>query len=365
MAYRYLGNKSRLVDVIVAAVADVLPRGGTVADPMCGTATVATALAGAGFTVTAGDELSFPVLHARVRLLLGEVPAFAALGGYDEVQAELNALAPRPGLFHREYSVDGAPRNGCRPRAYFTGSNAGRIDAIRAQIREWAGRGLLTATERDLLLHDLILAVNRVANIAGTYGYYRSSWNRAAREPLRLEPSGPAGAGGDHRVVQGRVEDTVGDLPVDLLYLDPPYTKRQYAGQYHVLETLAVDDDPEPVGEGGLRDWYGQYSAFCSRRMVRDAFRTVLANAAAPTVLLSYSEDALVSPGEMLALLSEFGDVERRELPVARFRSNGGRPGRVTEHLYVLDARRSRRETSERRARAAVTRRPSSAPAAR
>jgi adenine-specific DNA-methyltransferase len=339
VAYRYLGNKSRLVDVIVAAVEDVLPGGGMVADPMCGTATVAAALAGAGFTVTAGDELSFPVLHARVRLLLDEIPAFEALGGYAAVQAELNALAPRRGFFHREYSDAGAPRNGCRPRAYFTGDNAGRIDAIRATIRGWSARGLLTAAERDLLLHDLILAVNRVANIAGTYGYYRSSWNRSARDPLRLEPSAPAAAGGDHTVVQGRVEDTVAGLDVDVLYLDPPYTKRQYAGQYHVLETLAVDDDPEPVGEGGLRDWYGQYSAFCSKRMVQEAFRTVLENARAPTVLVSYSEDALVPPDRMLGLLGEFGDVERRELAIARFRSNGGRPGHVTEHLYVLDAR--------------------------
>jgi adenine-specific DNA-methyltransferase len=339
VAYRYLGNKSRLVDVIVGAVEEVLPAGGTVADPMCGTATVATALAGAGFTVTAGDELSFPVLHARVRLLLDEVPAFAALGGYERVQAQLNAAAPRCGFFHREYSDAGSPRNGCRPRAYFTGDNAQRIDAIRATIRSWWARGALAPAERDLLLHDLILAVNRVANIAGTYGYYRSSWNRAAMQPLRLEPSRPAGGGRDHAVVQGRVEDTVAGLDVDVLYLDPPYTKRQYAGQYHVLETLAVDDDPEPVGEGGLRDWYGQYSAFCSKRMVRSAFRTVLENARAPTVLLSYSEDALVPAAEMLALLAEFGDVERREVPVARFRSNGGRPGHVTEHLYVLHAR--------------------------
>jgi adenine-specific DNA-methyltransferase len=339
VAYRYLGNKSRLVDVIVGAVEEVLPAGGTVADPMCGTATVATALAGAGFTVTAGDELSFPVLHARVRLLLDDVPAFAALGGYERVQAQLNAAAPRCGFFHREYSDAGSPRNGCRPRAYFTGDNAQRIDAIRATIRSWWARGVLAPAERDLLLHDLILAVNRVANIAGTYGYYRSSWNRAAMQPLRLEPSRPAGAGGDHAVVQGRVEDTVAGLDVDVLYLDPPYTKRQYAGQYHVLETLAVDDDPEPVGEGGLRDWYGQYSAFCSKRMVHSAFRTVLENARAPTVLLSYSEDALVPAAEMLALLAEFGDVERRAVPVARFRSNGGRPGHVTEHLYALHAR--------------------------
>lgn len=337
MAFRYLGNKSRLVGAIVDAVRAIVPAGAPVADPMCGTATVAGALASAGHPVLAGDELTFAVQHARVRLLLPEPPPFAALGGYRRVLERLNGLPGVAGFFHREYSDAGRPANGCKPRAYFTRANAARIDAVRAHVNGWSRAGALAPLERDLLHHDLILAVNRVANIAGTYGYYRSKWNPAALQPLELRPTAfTATAGPHHRVVQGKVEETVGTLEAQVVYLDPPYTKRQYAGNYHVLETLAVGDEPEPVGEGGLRDWYGQYSAFCSKRMVHDAFRTVLRQVRAPHVLLSYSEDGLVAPDDLLALLGEFGDVRRQEVEVGRFRSNGGRAGPVTEHLYHL-----------------------------
>lgn len=338
VAFRYIGNKSRLIDRIVAAVRSVLPEGGRVADPMCGTATVAGAFADAGYAVTAADELTFAVLHARVRLLLPEAPAFAALGGYEEALAELNSVPAQQQLFFREYSDAGRPSNGARARAYFTGENAQRIDAIRAAIGRWREEGKLEDLEADLLHHDLIMAANRAANIAGTYGYYRSSWNKAALQPLVLLPTEFGGGEGEaeHAVTQGKVEETIGGLEADVVYLDPPYTKRQYAGNYHILETLAVGDEPEPVGMGGLRDWYDQYSDFCSKRSVRDAFETVLGQVRAPWVLLSYSEDGLVPPAEMRELLGRFGEVAREDIRLPRFRSNGGRREHVTEHLYRL-----------------------------
>ncbi len=137
-------------------------------------------------------------------------------------------------------------------------------------------------------------------------------------------------------MAQGKVEETIGGLEADVVYLDPPYTKRQYAGNYHILETLATGDEPEPVGMGGLRDWYDQYSSFCSKRSVRAAFETVLEQVRAPWVLLSYSEDGLVPAAEMRELLSRFGEVERDDIALPRFRSNGGRSEHVTEHLYTL-----------------------------
>ena len=244
MAFRYLGNKARLVDDIVKTVAALIPAGAHVADPMCGTATVAGAFAAAGFAVTASDELTFAVQHARVRLLLTDPPAFDALGGYENVLRILNELPPEQGFFYREYSDAGQPANGCRPRAYFTGANAARIDAIRTIVGRWRDDGALQDLEGDLLHHDLIMAANRVANIAGTYGYYRSSWNPAALQPLTLLPTPFCDGGAGHRVLHGRVEDLVGNIDADLVYLDPPYTKRQYAGNYHILETLAVGDEP-------------------------------------------------------------------------------------------------------------------------
>lgn len=340
MAYRYLGNKARLVDMIVEAIQGVAPAGATVADPMCGTATVADSLATAGYNVIASDELTFPVRHARVRLLVRKEPRFSALGGYRNAIAALNSTSPIEGFFFSEYSDQGLPRNGAKPRRYFSADNARRIDAIRKTLATWREYGLITAREDDLLTHDLILAANQVANIAGTYGYYRSSWNSGALQPLVLEPSRIVQRRGRHVVRQGKVEELVEHLAADVLYLDPPYTKRQYAGNYHILETLAVGDEFDPVGEGGLRDWYGQYSAFCSKRLVRDAFRTVLDKNNCRWLILSYSDDGLMRPEELRALLETYGRLTRREMSLPRFRSNGGRTSHVTETLYCLDTAR-------------------------
>ena len=46
------------------------------------------------------------------------------------------------------------------------------------------------------------------------------------------------------RTYNEKIEDTIEDVECDILYLDPPYTQNQYGTQYHLLETLVLDDNP-------------------------------------------------------------------------------------------------------------------------
>lgn len=99
MSFRYLGNKTRLTDWIVGEIVGVLPAGSSIADPMCGTASVSLALARAGYCVTAADALTFPVIHARTRLLAKQAPpATKALSGYDNALEWMRSAAPVGGL---------------------------------------------------------------------------------------------------------------------------------------------------------------------------------------------------------------------------------------------------------------------------
>ena len=50
--------------------------------------------------------------------------------------------------------------------------------------------------------------------------------------------------------------------------MDPPYIKRQYAANYHILETIARGDYPVAQGKSGLRDWWDQHSKFVQRQKV-------------------------------------------------------------------------------------------------
>lgn len=341
MGFRYLGNKTRLVHWVVEKIAATVPSGCRVADPMCGTAAVSFALANAGFKVTAADALRFPTVHAKARLLPQSGLDFSVAGGSLEGALDvLNGLEPRKALFWTEYSAEGRPSNGARPRKYLTGANAARIDAMRSQIRCWQQAGL-EVDAVDLLLHQLILAVNKVASIAGTYGFYRAEFSSASLAPIAVEyPEPPAAGAIHHRVLQQNVEELAPSLQAELCYLDPPYTKRQYAGNYHLLETIALQDEPEPVGEGGLRDWYPQSSDFCSKRRVREALIGTLRQLCVPYVAMSYSEDGLIPPDELIELLACFGKTTRWELPMKRFRSNSGesnKAGAVHEHLYIVE----------------------------
>lgn len=338
MSYRYLGNKKRLADWIVGEISAVLPSGSSVADPMCGTAAVSITLARAGYSVAAADALSFPVVHARARLLAKAPPEFEALGGYAGALEWLSEIDPIEGYFFREFGEAGAPLNGRAPRLYFSADNAARIDGVRKAIRELDEAGSLSVVEHSVLLHHLLLATNRVANISGTYGYFRSELSQSALRPLAFDPIAFENTPGEHTVQQGRVETLAAGLVVDAVYLDPPYTKRQYAGNYHVLETIAMEDEPCAVGDGGLRPWMDQASDFCYRRSAGNAFRETLEHLNAAHVFISYSEDGQVPGDELLAILSDFGKVTVHEQPHARYRSNGKvKDGAVLERLYHVE----------------------------
>ncbi len=339
MSYRYLGNKTRLSEWIVREIARVLPSGSTIADPMCGTASVSIALAHAGYSVTAADALTFPTVHARARLLAKKPPTFEALGGYHGALNWMRSAAPSEGYFFREFGKSGRPKNGRAPRLYFSAENAAHIDGIREGILKLVSAGVLTEVEHSVLLHHLILATNKVANISGTYGYFRSALSGSALRPLTFEPAGFEDTVGNHTVVQGAVEEIASTLKTDAVYLDPPYTKRQYAGNYHVLETLAREDEPVAAGDGGLRPWLDQASDFCYRRSAGQAFRETLKRLDVPQVFISYSEDGQVQEHELLSILSDFGKVTVHEQPHVRYRSNDRvKGGSVLERLYHVDA---------------------------
>lgn len=306
---------------------------------MCGTASVAAAFAKAGYEVVAGDQLYFPCLHAKARLLFQDMNVFNELGmSYGDAINYLNGLPPIKGLFSKEYGEGGKPANGRPPRLYFSEENAGRIDAVRAEVKELRKSGA-NPMICDLLLHNLILAANQVANISGTYGYFQSRLSSASMKPLTLTASATAPLG-RHEVLCGSVFETARVVEVDLLYLDPPYTKRQYAGNYHLPETIAREDTPSPVGDGGLRDWSSLASPFCYRKRALGSIEEVMKLSKARIVVWSYSSDGQVPLNLFQQKLTEFGAVEVRKSNLPRFRSNSGaQGGNVDEYLLICDRR--------------------------
>lgn len=320
MSFRYIGSKARVVDAISQRLGDFAGTARFI-DMFCGTGVVAEAAAELGWDIHLNDNLHSAVQIAAARLIGVQQAQFKFLGGYDKALSTLNGLKPIKGFIWKEYSPATAKRLGFE-RRYFSESNAGRIDAIRARIRAWNEAGMLTTEEERLLIADLLSAVNRVANIAGTYGCFLSTWQQQANERIQLrprvlrrEPCDVTTSVMDARDVQVK--------PNDLVYLDPPYTKRQYAAYYHLPETISLGDTPVVEGVSGLRPWKSKASEYCYKGRALPALLSVISGLDASRVLLSYSEDGHIPIDALTKALSEIGRVTPdRLMAIGRYRPN-------------------------------------------
>ncbi|WP_175861990.1 DNA adenine methylase [Burkholderia cepacia] len=338
MTFRYIGSKARLIDQISTYMGPP-QQDAFFVDAFCGTGVVAEAAAGLGWNVRINDSLHSAVISAGARLTGSKQATFKKLGGYAKAIAKLNTERPKYGFIWREYSPASLETCGLE-RRYFTQENAARIDAMRALIADWAGAGTINEMEERLLIADLFSALNRVANIAGTFGCFLSKWTGQSQDKIAMRCR-------ELKVSGVHVEATVGDVfdvpnaVADLVYLDPPYTKRQYASYYHILETVALGDEPEVEGVAGLRPWRGLASDFCYKTRALKTLSRLVQSLTSQKVLLSYSSEGHIGMQDMKAELSKIGTSTMYPLgAIGRYRPNkvaSSTASDVNEFLVVVE----------------------------
>lgn len=355
MGIRFLGHKRQLLPAITKIISSTVDDDVEwIADLFTGTASVSAALKRNGYHVVANDILSHCCVSARAQLLNSPSPQFTTLrsdgpdidatqsmfiqqGGYHKVLSYLNQLPGQEGFFYANYSPGGTSSRD-EPRKYFTDENAKKIDAWRATIRQWNHDDLLSEAEHSLLLYDVIRAANEVANTAGTYGAFLKGWYDRAKQPIELSPSNIPEGPTEHEVHQRDANEFATELTVPAVYLDPPYTKRQYASYYHIPETIAEEDAPEIEGKTGLRPWQSKSSDYCHKRRAPNRLDDLLSALDAQYVFLSYSDEGHIPPEEMEEILSKHGTTTQHTFGHKRYKSNdGANSGELTESLYVIE----------------------------
>lgn len=350
---RYIGNKTRLLDFIrrVLQRRGIAP--GRAVDPFSGTASVARALKRWGFHTAASDIMEYGYVFARAYVEVTGPPSFdhlaTALGGSDlrHAVADLNRLPPAAGFIFEHFSPAGAvgARHG---RMYFTPENAARIDAVRDRIEQWSRSGSIDRDAYHLLVAALIEAADRVANTTGVYAAFVKSWQPNALRPLTLRTA-PLVRGNRCSAARRDAIDAVhaaGEF--DLLYLDPPYNARQYAGYYHIPELLArgwYDGAIAMRGKTGLIEDSHLRSDWSSSRRCETAFETLVAASRCRHIVMSYNAEGIIREQTIERVLKEHGrpDTFRRyRRRYRRYRSDADGPVRnyradaVDEYLYCV-----------------------------
>lgn len=324
MGYRYIGSKARIADEIIEYI-DYNGEGYFI-DAFSGTGIVAQKAANKGWKVKVNDMMKNAVVMTVAGLMSEDDIQLNFVGGYEACIDYLNSLKPEKGYFWRVYSPASSKFENVE-RKYFTEKNASKIDAIVNQIHLWNKQGIITEYEFFTLMADVIIATNNVANIAGTYGCFLSKWTKQSEKEFLIEK----------RLLRRDKVDLihtnkdvfeVESEKNDIVYFDPPYTKRQYASYYHILESIVCGDEVQVDGTSGLRPWKDKASVFCYKKKALNALVELIIKQRARRVILSYSDDGHVDLSELVNELKKTGEVEIIELKTI---------GRYTPNKTALD----------------------------
>lgn len=307
MGYRYIGSKLRIVDEIIKVVG-APQKNGFFIDGFSGTGCVAQQAAANGWNVKINDLLLCAVVMTTAGLLSTKDVSFKHFGGYDKAIAELNHIRANRGYFWREYSP-ASKQFGKPERKYFTEANAKKIDGMANAIHKWYNEKIITKNEFFLLLADLISSTNEIANIAGTYGCFLSKWTDQSEREISLNPRELRKSKISFEISNKNVFDLDSSIN-DTIYFDPPYTKRQYASYYHILESIVQGDRPEVTGVAGLRPWKEKASVFCYKTKAHKALVELISKQKAGRVILSYSDEGHVNLDKLSEDLNDFGNID-------------------------------------------------------
>jgi adenine-specific DNA methylase len=91
-----------------------------------------------------------------------------------------------------------------------------------------------------------------------------------------------------NEVFQEDANVLIKEISGDIIYLDPPYNERQYAPNFHLLETIAVWDKQNLVGKTGQRDYSKKKSAYSQKSNSIKAFEDLILNANMKYIILSH-----------------------------------------------------------------------------
>lgn len=271
-------------------------------DAFCGTGAVSDQLK-SYMEIIINDMIDWSVLYSKGRLVSSSC-TFDSLG-FDPFEFINSNSNIRQGFFYNNYS----PANS--ERMYFTANNAGRIDYIRFQIEEWKKENKINDNEYAYLLASLIESISYVSNTAGVYGAFLKHWDSRAKKNLTFQRViSNSSLLKKLTPINSRIEEIIEEVECDILYLDPPYTQNQYGTQYHILQTLVLNDNPTISKITGSRPTAPMRSDWSKDIKSHILFDKILAKTKAKYVIFSYSKDGFLSKSFIEASLKRYGKPE-------------------------------------------------------
>lgn len=335
---RFIGSKVKMLKNIESVISENTDGNESIfCDIFSGSASVARYFK-PRYEIISNDTLHFSYVIQKATIENNSVPDFSKLrnigirdpfGFLEETRIQILNYNDDHYFITKNYT----PHNGCE-RMYLSNKNAARIDFVRNTIEAWKREGLLHELEYYYILAGLLEGVPSVSNTTGTYGAYLKYWDKRAFKNLELARLDVFNNRRNNICYNRDANELIDELRGDILYLDPPYNSRQYAPNYHLLETISKYDYPVIHGITGMRPCNNVKSPFCVKGEVAGAFEDLVSKAAFTNIVMSYSTDGLMSVDEIEKILKRHGIEESYKMYSIPYRQYMSKKTMHKEHLY-------------------------------
>lgn len=347
---RYIGNKENLCTKIYHTLQENHIQGTSFFDFFAGTASVGKYFKEKGLQIFSSDLMYFSFVLQKAYLtnndnilfkkLLNTIsinPSNLFITNLEKVVSFLNEIHPQKGFIYQNYTPTGSA-NLEIPRMFFSDENGKIIDAIRQKIEYWKNQNLISENEYFILLACLIESVSFYANVAGVYAAFQKKWDSRATKKMILRPIKLIKNNFENQSFNKNSLDLLTEIKADIFYLDPPYNQRQYAPNYHLLETIAKYDNPTIKGVAGIRNYSNQKSKFCNAKTALQELEKIAKKGQYKYLILSYNSEGVMPQKHIISILEKYGTVKLAEFDYLRFKSNNNRenPKYIKEQLYLL-----------------------------
>lgn len=348
---QYIGNKQSLVENIHSIMTKHNVSGTSIIDIFAGTQSVGIYFKNNGYKVISNDWQYYSYVLGKAFIENTEILNFEKICSHLKIEKTyqslldyLNSVEGVEGFIYQNFCPTGSIDKEYQ-RMYFLDENGKRFDAIRMLLENWKNENLLNENEYFFLLATLIEAMDKVSNTTSVYGAFLKDFKNASAKSLELKPLKFVESNQKHETFCCDALELLKTQTADVVYMDPPYNTRQYSSNYHLLETMALYDNPVLHGKTGMRDYSNQKSAFSSKTQVKDFFSKMLETMNKEKikfVVMSYNNEGILPEDYIVSEMGKYGEVIKEEIDYKRYRSDKDREtrkyktDRVKELVFIL-----------------------------
>lgn len=309
---RYIGNKRNLIDDIESFIRKHVPesliKDGVFLDLFAGVNSVAMHFK-RYMPVITNDSMYFSYVLARGMVTINTPPDFSTLNANIAAQDVLDYLNNLPvydlieGFIANNYTLHDSDRE------YLSAENGKRVDTIRHTVEEWHTSGLIDEDGYYYLLACLIRAISKVSNTRGSYAAFLKDTDVRSLQPLMLTHPILLDNHRENKAYCSDAIELLSTVSAHICYIDPPYSQQQYSSNYHLLETVCMNDIPLIKGKTGVRQYNdSQKSKFCSTVYATQTLYRLIEACQSPHIIISYTSRGIITSQEIRQALAQFCD---------------------------------------------------------